>query len=269
MSVSATEAAFEGFRLTRQRPGAIALWGAVWLVGLIVMMFAILPFVAPWMEEIAAAQGDATKLSAEATAALQRGTLSFIPIAILLQGLLATAVYRAVLRPGEKSFGSMRVGKDEGRVLLVSVATAVVSGVLNFGGEWLAQLAGASAGPVASFGVALVVMIALIALSVRLSLIAPLTFARRKLAFREGWAASGRMFWPLLGLSVIVMTLCIVVVLLLVLIGWPLQIAVGSAAAPIGAIFMLILMPLGMAMVSTLAWAPFAAICRELPEAKT
>jgi hypothetical protein len=274
VSVSATDAAFEGFRVTRRRPGAVVLWAAVWLVGLIVMMFAAVPFILPWMDEIVAGQGDPSALSAGATAALQNATLVFIPIALVLQGLLASAVYRAVLRPQETAFGSLRLGRDEARVLAVGLVTGLLSLALNFGSEWLLLQVNAAAGPLAGGALWLVITAALLALSVRLSLIAPLSFLRRKLAFREGWTASGRLFWPLAGMTVIVITMALVVVLLLFLIGWPMQAAMsaaggpGSAAAGLGALLLLLLMPLGMAMVSTLTWAPFAAICRDLPEAR-
>jgi hypothetical protein len=272
VSVSATEAAFEGFRVTRRRPGAVLIWAAIWLAGLFAMMAAMIPLLGPWIEEIAAASGDPAAISAEATVALQRAMLAFIPIALILQGLLASAVYRAVLRPQDKAFGSLRMGRDEGRVLLVGVATGILSGALNLGGEWLVGQVSSAAGVIAGTALSLAITAALIALSVRLCLIAPLTFLRRKFAFREAWTASGRMFWHLLGMTIIVITLSIVVVLLLIMIGWPMQAAMSaagggaSAAAGIGALLMLLLLPLGMAMVTTLAWAPFAAIVRDLPE---
>ncbi|MFN3930892.1 MAG: hypothetical protein ACK4JY_04000 [Brevundimonas sp.] len=274
MSTSATEAAFEGFRVTRSRPGAVLLWAGVWLVGLIAMILLLVPLVGPWIEEIGATGGDAARLSPEAAAGLQRATLAFIPVLLVLQGLLSAAVYRVVLRPEEKALGSLRLGRDEGRVLVVGVLTGLLSASANFGGEWLVRAAMGAAGPLVATGLSLLLTAGLVALAVRLSLIAPLTFLKRRFAFREGWTASGRLFWPLLGMTIIVITLALVVVLLLIIVGWPMQsvlTAPAGAASPgaaVGALLMLLLIPLGMALVTTITWAPFAAISRDLPEGK-
>jgi len=272
LRISATDSAFEGFRVTRLRPGAVLLWAAVWLAGLIAMMAIMVPLLGPWIEEIAAAGGDSTRLSAGAATGLQRATLACIPILLMLQGLLSSAVYRVILRPEEKAFGALKLGRDEGRVFAVCIVTSLLSGGLNYGGEQLVGLVSESAGVLAGAVLSLGVTAALIGLGVRLSLIAPLTFLRRRFAFREGWQASARIFWPLLGMTVIVITLAIVVVLLLIMIGWPMQtamVAAGGAASPaaaVGALLIILLIPVGMAMLTTLAWAPFAAICRDLPE---
>lgn len=273
MKIAATDAAFEGFRLSRRRPGAVAAWGSIWLLGLIAMLLAVMPLLAPHMGELAASGGDATKLSAEASAAVERISLFTIPVLILLQGVLSPAVYRAVLRPQEKSFASLRIGRDEGRLLIVALVVGCVSALFNVGGEILVNASMTAGGMIVGALVWLVVTGVTIWLSVRLCLIAPLSFHRRRLAFREGWKVTRPLFWPLLGLNIIVFALAAVVVLLLILIGWPLQVVMsaGGAASPgaaIGALLIVILLPLGLAMVSTLLWAPFAAICRDIPEAR-
>lgn len=270
MTVSATAAAFEGFRVTRQHIGAVMVWAAVWLVGLIVMVAASLPLIAPYMAEIVATGGDPEGLSTAAAAGIQRAGLIFIPVALLLQGLLSPAVYRAVLRPDQKGVAYLRLGADEGRVLIVALVAGGVSIALNLGGMWLENWAMQTMGLVARLLVSLVVFIVLVIFGVRLSLIAPMTFLKRHLAFKEGWRASGRLFWPLLGVSVLALTMAAVVALLLFVIALPLQAATaGQAASPgaaAGALLMLALMPFGAALIATILWAPFAAMCRDLPE---
>ena len=265
--MSMTEAAFEGFRVTRRHPGAVLLWAAVWLVGFVAMLVAAAPFMAPWMNEIATTQGGPETLSAGAQRAVQMAGFAFAPVALLIQAVLLPAAYRAVLRPEERRFGYLRLGRDELRILVVSIALAIASVALNIAGGWLERVAAAGAGLPAGLLVSLAVFVVTLIFSVRVSLIAPLTFARRKLAFTEGWRASGPRFWPLLGLTVIVMTMAIVVIILLVLIGWPLWIIVGAPGGPaagVGALLMLCLMAFGMALVSTIAWTPFAVIAGEL-----
>lgn len=268
--MSMTEAAFEGFRITRRHPGAVLLWAVVWLIAFVVMMIAATPLMAPWMDEIAAAQGDPEALSEGASRAMQMAGFIFAPVALLVQGLLLPAAYRAVLRPEERRFAYLRVGRDEARILLVSIALAVVSLLLNLGGGWVERQAAAGAGLGVGLLVSLAVFVISLVFSVRVSLIAPLTFARRKLAFAEGWRASGPRFWPLLGLMVLVLTMVIVVMILLVLIGWPLWtlvVGAGGAAAGLGALLTLGLLAFGMALLSTIAWTPFALIADELTRA--
>lgn len=265
--MSMTEAAFEGFRVTRRHPGAVLVWAAVWLAGFVAMLIAAAPVMAPWMDEIATAQGGPETLSAGAQRAVQLAGFAFAPVALLIQAVLSPAAYRAVLRPEERRFGYLRLGRDEALILVVSIALAVVSVGLNFAGGWLERQATASAGLPAGMLVSLAGFVVTLVFSVRVSLIAPLTFARRRLAFAEGWRASGPRFWPLLGLTIIVMTMIIVVMILLFLIGWPLWIIVGGpggAAAGVGALLMLGLMAFGMALVSTIAWTPYAVVAGEL-----
>jgi len=267
MSLSMTEAAFEGFRVTRRNPGAVLLWAVVWLAAFVIMMIAAAPLMAPWMDEIAASQGDPEALSEGASRAMQMAGFAFAPVALLVQALLLPAAYRAVLRPDERRFGYLRVGRDEARILVVSIALAAVSLLLNLGGGWAERQAAAGAGLGVGLLVSRVVFVISVTFSVRVSLIAPLTFARGKLAFAEGWRASGPRFWPLLGLMIIVLTMSVVVMILLVLIGWPLWILVaggGGVAAGVGALLTLCLMAFGMALLSTITWAPFAVIAGEL-----
>lgn len=272
MSVSATEAAFEGFRITRHNPGAVLIWAAVWLVGLIAAVFATLPFVAPFVQEIIAAQGNPESLSPAAQAGISRAGFAVLPIVLLVQAFVMTAVYRAVLRPSPKGFGYLRIGRDELRMFVVVIALGAVSLIINLGSSVLETAAAQAAGMVVGAIVSMVLFVVSIVISVRLSLIAPLSFLRGKLAFSEGWRASKPLFWPLLGVTVLSLTLALIVVFLLVMIGWPLQtVIVGTAGATsplavVGSLLMLLLMPLGAALVTTIVWAPFAALCRTMPQ---
>lgn len=273
MTVSATEAAFEGFRITRHNPGSVLIWAAVWLVGLIAALFATLPFVSPFLPEIAAAQGNPEALSAGAQAGISQAGFTIVPIVILLQALLMPAVYRAVLRPSPKGFGYLRIGRDELRMFIVALGLGVVSLAFNLVSTVLETVAAQTLGMVVGVLVSTVLFIVSIVISVRLSLIAPITLLREKVAFAEGWRASGPLFWPLLGMTVLALTMAVIVVFLLIMIGWPLWTVLagaGAATNPLalaGSLLMLALMPLGMALVSTILWAPAAAICKSLPKA--
>lgn len=272
MTVSATEAAFEGFRITRHNPGAVLIWAAVWLVGLIAALFATLPFVSAFLPEIAAAQGNPEALSAGAQTGISQAGFAIVPIVILLQAILMPAIYRAVLRPSPKGLGYVRIGRDELRMFIVALGLGVVSLAFNLVSTMLESLAVQSLGMVAGVLVSTALFVVSIVISVRLSLIAPITLLREKVAFAEGWRASGPLFWPLLGMTVLALTMAMIVVFLLIMIGWPMWTLIGGAAgganplALAGSLLLLALMPLGAALVSTILWAPAAAICKGLPQ---
>ena len=85
MSFSATEAAFEGFRVTRQNPLSVLVWAGLWLVGLIVAVMILGPMTMPYASEIEAAQGDIAALSPSAVRALSLGMLAVLPVLLALQ----------------------------------------------------------------------------------------------------------------------------------------------------------------------------------------
>lgn len=271
MTVSATEAAFEGFRVTRHNPGVILIWAAVWLVGLIAAGIATFPMLSPWMPEMATANGDISKLSAPALTAISNAGYVVLPVVLLVQTVLMPALFRAVLRPTPKGIGYLRFGRDELRMFLVALGLGAVSVLLNLISSGLETVAAQMLGMAGALVVSMAVFVVSIVITVRLSLVAPITLLRGKISFAEGWQVSARWFWPLLGITVLSMTMAAIVVILLVMIGMPLQLAVVGAAGAvsplsmISALLLLLLIPLGGALVTTILWAPYAAMCRNLP----
>lgn len=271
MTVSATEATFEGFRVTRHNPGTILIWAGVWLVGLIAAIFATLPFIAPWIPELTTAAGDPNKLSPAALAGISNAGLAAAPVILLVQSVVSPAVYRAVLRPSAKGFGYLRLGRDELRMFVVVLGIGAVQLIFNLISAGLETVAAQTIGVIAGAMISFVLFLASIVISVRLSMVAPITLVRERISFAEGWRVSRGWFWPLLGITILSATLAVIVLILLFLIGWPLQTVVVAAAgtvsplAMISSLLMLLLLPLGAALLSTIIWAPFAAMCRNLP----
>lgn len=264
MSFSATDAAFEGFRVTRQNPTAVLLWAVAWLIGLVVSALIAAPIMGPHMSELQAANGDVNALSPEALQAFILAMAGFLPPLILVQALVAPAVYRAVLQPDARRFGYIRIGKTEARMLGVLVGLAAIQIGSNIGADLLVRGANAVGG----IGAAMVVNLATFALTVwlaaRLSLVAPLVMVRPGLPIREGWKLSGPMVWSLLGVLFLSLAMALLVGLLLALIGWPLSAAMGGAGAGVASLLLMILMGLGAALLTTLIWSPFAAIVKQL-----
>ncbi|MDQ1153369.1 hypothetical protein [Brevundimonas sp. SORGH_AS_0993] len=266
MSFSATEAAFEGFRVTRQNPLSVLVWAGLWLVGLIVAVMILGPMTMPYASEIEAAQGDIAALSPGAVTALSLGMLAVLPILLGLQAILAPAVYRAVYAPQTKRIGYLQFGLVELRTLGVVAVLAVLSIILNLVGEAAVGFSKQIGGIAAALAVNLAVFVFTTWISVRLVLTAPLVLRRKGLPFGDSWRMTAKVFWPVLGVFFLSLAMTLLVLLLLVLIGWPLYAALtmGGAMAAIPGLLLLLLMGLGIALVSVLLWAPFASVVQQL-----
>lgn len=214
---SASEAALEGFRITRENPRAFGAWVAVSLaVSVLGAVVTVLmpPEVRHGLETLRA---DETPDMANLLDAL----IAVAPILILglaIQCIMAAAVYRLIFRHDDTRFGYLRLGADELRLMgltliyialfmallvAVTLGAAVVAALASFAG----QAAGLFMGGVAElFSLGLVVFVL-----VRLSLAPVATFAERRLAVFESWRLTRGHFWPLFGAYVLALA-CIVVV---------------------------------------------------------
>jgi len=238
MSFSATDAAFEGFRVVRQRPLALVFWALFYAV-LIAAALALvggsvigLMSMAEQLETSGAASPEAFLPVLTSYAAIL-GVI--LPISLVASAMLYAAVSRAVLRPAESAFGYLRLGMDEVRVLVVSVALFLVFMVLA---TVVAVLIGVVAGIATSAEMPalwLVVVLLVIAaaalfiwLSVRLCLAIPITMAERRIAIFDSFGVTKGRFWPLLGMALLAGVMSIVVSLLGSLVAMPVQLATGG-----------------------------------------
>lgn len=221
---SARDAAFEGFRIARERPAAMALWAFAWLVmalitGVCVVKFggkAFADFMA--LAQQPSAQPDLKHLF-QVYADLAPFAAVMLPITLVFYSIMMTAAYRLVL--DHHSRLGLHLGMDELRqvglmiiltlgffvayVLLGTVAGLVVG---------LAALISSSLG-IFMIGVGLLGMCAaLIYLSVRFSLAGPQTFAAKKLTLMGSWALTRGHFWPILGAYALSLVFAAVVALL-------------------------------------------------------
>ncbi|WP_150126016.1 hypothetical protein [Brevundimonas sp. LM2] len=251
----------------------LLLWSLVWLVGLVAIGLVMIPIIMPYAGEIQSAQGNASALSPQASTAIATAMFAAFPIGLLVQSVLAPAVYRAVLQPDAGWFGGLQLGRDELRILVVTFVLGLLSLALNAGGDLLSTAVTRAAGGLLGSLIGLIASLLTIWVSVRLSLIAPETFRQHRISFAAGWALTGKHFWPLLGMMVVTIIMAALVVLLLVVVAWPLMLVVNAAAASgagaaagglLSVIVILALVPLGMTLVSVLLWAPFAAAARDI-----
>lgn len=296
---SAGAAITSGFRLISRRPGAVLLWGLVYVLLAVVpqflMMGPVLPdILAAWREALQNAQaGGAPGASTPEMLKLQQEMGRFQPLQVGLSlisfAIVNSAIYRAVLDPDKRTFGSLRLGTQElwvgltlvafyVVVILAAVAALVLVGVV----------AGAVGGPV-SWGGGLAIFLAacgavflLIWISLRLSLALPMTFAERRFRLLESWNLTRGLGWKLFGVALALACVIIALEFFLLLVALSLVGVLGaghvqavqaflehppadwaSRAAPIlvGICAFYVLL---MGLVFAIMTAPFAEIYREL-----
>ena len=242
MAFSATEAAFEGFRVVRRHPMALVFW-ALFYVVVMAVAFAVvggnLIGLTAAAERLESAGGAPTP---EDFMPLMQGYMSVFavlaPISLAASAVLYAAIVRSVLRPTETAFGYMRVGMDEVRVLVVSLALLVLfmvaGGLATVIIGVLAGFAAAGGGAVIWILVVLATLAAIAAgiwLAVRLSLAIPITVAERRFAILDSFKVTKGRFWPLLGMALLAGVMSLVVSLLGSLIFLPVEMATGGLKA--------------------------------------
>ncbi len=210
MAFSASEAAFEGFRIIRREPKAAVVWAAVLVIFSIVSLLAMLPFMRGVMASGAAGASPQSTTQAIAFAGqMGRLYLVMIPLYLVVASVFSAAVYRSILRPEEKGLARLRLGGDELRLaglwvlmglffVVILLAVGIVLGLVIAGLSFAAR--GSSAWlellPLLMW---LVAMCAWVWIGVRLSFAAPLTFARRRIDIFGSWKLTKGRFWSLFG----------------------------------------------------------------------
>ncbi|MBW3618257.1 MAG: hypothetical protein KY446_11045 [Proteobacteria bacterium] len=243
---SATDAALEGFRLTRERPRTVLVWAALMLLASLVSNGLI---VATAGEAFTALmQGGGGGDPDETVTNMRRVGPAYgllLPLGILFSAVITAAIYRALLHPSEGGPGFLRFGGDElrlaGALVLVGLLIAGAGfAVLVVVSALVGGLA-AGGGGAATFGggliAVLLILSALIFLSVRFSLALPATFAERRIRVFESWRLTKGRFWPLLGAYVLSFVLAFVVLLLALMIYLAIAALVAGGVAGASSVF--------------------------------
>lgn len=238
MAFSATEAAFEGFRVVRRKPLALVFWSLFYILIFGLSILAVGRGMAEVMalsEALEAAQPTSYE---EFVPLIDAYTSTFgllMPLGIVGSAVLTAAIARSVLRPAESAFGYLRLGMDELRVLIVTVVLSIAFAVvlmvpMGFAAFMFVQAVSGGGGASVLGGILAVFATLFLALwlAVRFSLAVPITVAERKMAFFDSWSATKGRFWPLLGMGFIAFLMSLVVSLLGTIVVLPLQMGFGG-----------------------------------------
>jgi hypothetical protein len=237
MAFSATECAFEGFRVARRTPLTILIWAAAYVVFTAVMFALVGGSFVTLMAAMTELQGvtNPTPQDFEPLWAAYAGIMWIMPLSFVFSAVMYTASLRVVLHPAEKGFGYMRLGMDEVRVLVVTLVLCVLAGIAGgvvFGiAGVLAGLAGVAAGDAGgliAFVLIVAAVVAFIWLAVRFSLALPITVAEKKFAIFDSWNVTKGRVWGLIGMTLIVIVMAIVVSILASIIILPLMFFTGN-----------------------------------------
>lgn len=241
---SASEAALEGFRLTRENPKAFGAWvGASFFFSVLAII--VDAFMPPSVREgLRSLNTDQTMtpLQLADTLVLAAPVLIF---ALAVLSITSAAVYRLIFRHDDARFGYLRLGADELRlmgltvicfgisIVLVVVVSLLIGIVLSLIAAVAPDTALALRWPAAILSLAIVG-----AVLVRLSLAPVATFAERRITVFESWGLTRGHFWPLLGAYALALA-CIVVIGILILIVFTLVagailVAMGGQLSDVG-----------------------------------
>jgi hypothetical protein len=219
---SATDAAFEGFRITREKPKILLIWAGFYLVSSFLMPILMITMGGQNLMALEAAANDRNADPAAAMAnfaALAPLYAVLLPVGLLVQTMLAAAIYRAMLRPSDNGFGYLRLGRDELRLAILTaiyfvLAMIAVMVVVVVGGVTAGVASTLMGSPAIGVGLGLFFLGLLFYVAVRLSLAPVATFAERRLAIFESWRLTKGQFWRLFGAYLLAICSVIVVLLL-------------------------------------------------------
>ncbi len=210
-----------GFRLIRERPVSVVVWGLVHAVLGVASIAILLPqmgsggMMTPTPGQLPPNFGS------------MMGAIFGLDLLVLIvDAILTCAVFRSVLRPEDKSFAALRFGMDELRMIGLWILLGIVGFIamlilMLLVGLLIAALAFISQGNAMVGGLIAVlvwlgVMAFVIWIWVRLSLVLPLTFLRRKIAIDQGWSLSRGHFWTLFLAYLIIAIMGIVLTIMVI-----------------------------------------------------
>jgi hypothetical protein len=244
---SPSEAALEGFRLTRERPLAVLVWALLRLLYAVIggVVLTATGSIAVFTQ-LAAQPANQDPAQVQKTLGLigqaAPAMLLLAAFGVVFYAVAYTAVLRAVLRPADRAFFYLRLSMDEVRQLGLALFVAAVFFLYVMAIELisiiliaLAKALGPAALPVQILLV-LGVLAAFVYPAVRLSLAPSLTFVDGRISLFRSFPLTKGQFWPLAGTYVLSLILAVVVAILGMVIFVLVVLALGSAEGGVASV---------------------------------
>jgi hypothetical protein len=205
-----------GFGLVRRHPGAVAVWGLIYLAVTVGMGLAMRPMLGKLA--LMSQAGAGNPAAAASVSSAMSGVMLLELILLAVATSLFAAAQRAVLRPEEAGFAYLRLGMDElrlfglafGLLILFYIALIVAMLVIVLVAALAAVVGGAGAAVALAVVGILALFGAMIWVQVRLSLAFPLTVMRKKIVVGEAWQATRGRFWTLFAAFLVIFLLLLV-----------------------------------------------------------
>jgi hypothetical protein len=216
---SPTDAVFAGFRFARERPATILIWAAYLLVAIAVTSIAMFDIGGESMTALGIAASGASpdpqqivKLMEDVLPASLFGGL----LMTVFGAVLSAAILRVRLTPGPHSWGGLRLGGEELRMLGAKLLVLLVL----FAAETLIALAASALQAVgvpaaAALGVGVLLLAGLM---VRLSLAGAVSQAEGRINPARSVQLTKALFWRLLGAYVLLGAIMLVILVLVTII---------------------------------------------------
>lgn len=267
----------EGFRLARRRPGMLLAWSGIYFASVLVIGVAMMVSMGPRFIDMLK-KGQLVSNDPEAFAALlEQSGPAFVLVllmTVLLMSVIMGGIFRLVLGRDEKGLAHLRLGQDELRMSAVNLGLVGIGMVFLFFGLIATRLA-AIQSSFLGFVVGLIMFGLTVWVGVRLSLVTPMTFDTRRVAFRSAWRLTRGRFWPLFGMIVIsvifyvmVWVLAFVLTVIIVAVAGGEQaiqdVSALSIVAAIAALLTIVMQSLLQVLQIVMIYAPFAVAYRQI-----
>ncbi|MGZ8370646.1 MAG: hypothetical protein ACXWVH_06280, partial [Caulobacteraceae bacterium] len=214
MAFSATHAAFEGFRTMRRTPLSVGVWTIVLGLGLAMIAAAFLFWLAK------SGMGMRNESTPGEVGSFIGGFLTVwlvgMVVMLLLNAILASAVYRSVLKPSERSFAYLRFGGVEVKMIGILLIMMFLVGTIYMGGLFglfalLHAIPGLGLRILTGVLLGAAILCLLVFVLVRLSLVGPRLVATGEIDFVGTLRLTKGRFWPLLGMALLAWILATVI----------------------------------------------------------
>lgn len=274
---SPSDAAMEGFRLTKEHPGVMLAWSAVYFGGILLIAMVMMATLGPQFITLAR-KGQLSSSDLETVGDLLAASWPAFILVLLMTALLMSiitgGVMRLVLRPEEHGFAHLKLSRTELKLTAANLlciglyALSVVVGVIFTAGA-------AQAGSIgAALAIGLVVVFG-VWIGVRLSLLLPTVFETGQVSLRLAWSRTKGHFWQLFGMIVLAVIFYVIVWILFSIITFAVVELSGGEAAmqdigrltpltAIAAMITLVMQLLLQVLQIVMIYAPFAVAYREL-----